>query len=110
MIEKKDEEEIKVVNEEKGSPTYAPDLAKFTKNLIEQNFPFGIYHGTNSGACTWFEWAEEIFKILGYGPKLVAVSGGEFIRPAKRPMYSALINTKTKKQRSWQEALLEYLK
>lgn len=109
MIEKKDEQEIKVVNEEKGSPTYAPDLANLTRKIIEEQRPYGIYHGTNSGACTWYEWAQEIFKILGYGPKMVAVSSGEFSRPAKRPMFSELLNTKLPKQRSWQEALREYL-
>jgi dTDP-4-dehydrorhamnose reductase len=110
MVEKKNEAEIRVVDEEKGSPTYAPDLARFTRMLIEGERPHGIYHGTNSGACTWYEWAEEIFKILNSHPKLVSVSGNEFPRPARRPMYSALINTKMPPQRSWQEALKEYLK
>ncbi len=110
IVGKQDDAEIKVVNEEKGSPTYAPDLAKFTRMLIKEQKPFGIYHGTNSGACTWYEWAEEIFKILNKNPKLIPVSDSEFIRPAQRPMFSALLNTKTLPQRSWQEALREYLK
>jgi len=109
MVGKIKESEIKVVDEERGSPTYAPDLADFTRQLVEQNLPYGIYHGANSGSCTWFEWAKEIFNILESGPKIMAVSGSEFPRPAKRPMYSELINTKTKLQRSWQEALKEYL-
>ncbi|KKQ40531.1 MAG: dTDP-4-dehydrorhamnose reductase [Candidatus Magasanikbacteria bacterium GW2011_GWA2_37_8] len=109
MVGKKDETEIKVVNEERSSPTYAPDLAKFTRVLIEENKPFGIYHGANSGACTWYEWAEEIFKIIGANPKLAAVSGDEFPRPAKRPQFSELLNTKMPPQRSWQDALRAYL-
>jgi len=52
MLASKDEKELKVKNGEKGSPTYAPDLAKFTRLLVESGKPWGIYHGTNAGACT----------------------------------------------------------
>ncbi len=109
MVEKKNDIEIKVVNDEYGSPTYAPDLAQFTKKLIEEKLPFGIYHGTNSGMCSWYEWAKEIFNILCVNPKLTPISGQEFIRPAKRPVNSSLVNTKFSLQRSWQSALKEYL-
>ncbi|MFH2018579.1 MAG: sugar nucleotide-binding protein, partial [bacterium] len=109
MLGKIDEKEIKVVNEEKGSPTYAFDLARFTRTLIESNKPYGIYHGANSGACNWHEWAQEIFAQKGRGPKIIPVKSSEFPHPALRPMFSELINTKMPKQRSWQEALKEYL-
>ena len=108
MLEKKDQPEIKVVSDERGSPTYAPDLAHFTLNLVADSAPFGVYHGTNSGSCSWYEWAEEIFLLAGVQPKLIAVSGAEFGAPAKRPPDSTLVNTKTKPQRSWKEALKEY--
>lgn len=109
MIDKKNETEIKLVHEEKSSPTYAPDLAKFTRELVESNKPFGIYHGANQGACTWYEWAAEIFKIVGFSPKLTPVPRSGFPRPSKCPMFSELLNTKTPLQRSWQDALREYL-
>lgn len=110
MLAKQDDYEIKVVNEEEGSPTYSLDLAYFTRRLIEQKLPFGVYHGANSGRCNWYVWAVEIFKILDKHPKLIPVLGSEFPRLAKRPLYSVLLNTKFAPQRSWQEALVAYLK
>ncbi len=108
MLEKSDLTEVKVVSDERGSPTYAPDLARFTRELIINKTPYGIYHGANSGSCSWYEWAEEIFKHIGKSPKLISISSSEFNNPAARPIDSTLINTKTRPQQSWQEALKEY--
>ncbi|MDP3741215.1 MAG: dTDP-4-dehydrorhamnose reductase [bacterium] len=105
----KAKKEIEVVDEELSSPTYAPDLAERTKYIFENKLPFGIYHATNSGACTWYGLAREIFKIVGIDVKLVPVPASLFARPAKRPKYSILLNTKLPQMRSWQEALKEYL-
>jgi len=101
--------QLDLVDEEIGCITYAPDLAKFTRDILEKNKPFGIYHGANSGTCSWFQWAKEIFEIKKINIDLRPVSGKKFPRPAKRPMYSELINTKMPPQRSWQIALKEYL-
>jgi dTDP-4-dehydrorhamnose reductase len=100
---------LDLVDEEISSPTYAPDLAKFTRKILEEKKAFGIYHGANSGACSWYELALETFKIKNIKIDTTAVSGDKFPRPAKRPVYSELLNTKMSKQRSWQEALREYL-
>jgi len=100
---------IEVVDEELSSPTYAPDLARLTKEVIDGKYPYGIYHGANSGACTWYEFAKEIFKIKKINIKVAPVGGDKFPRPAKRPRYSVLLNTKLPAQRSWQEALKKYL-
>ncbi|MCX6780042.1 MAG: NAD(P)-dependent oxidoreductase, partial [Candidatus Magasanikbacteria bacterium] len=54
---------LDLVDEELGCITYAPDLAKLTYDIINNQKPFGIYHGANSGVCSWYEWAKEIFKI-----------------------------------------------
>ncbi|MBI5731777.1 MAG: dTDP-4-dehydrorhamnose reductase [Candidatus Magasanikbacteria bacterium] len=102
--------EFDLVDEELSSPTYAPDLARLTWQLIESGRPWGVYHGANSGACTWYSFGQEIFKIKGYDVKLKAVSGGQYPRPAKRPAYTVLLNTKLPAQRLWQTALREYLK
>ena len=102
--------ELEVVNGELSSPTYAPDLAERTKYIIETKQPFGIYHSANSGACTWYEFACEIFKQKGIDIKVIPVSGDKFPRPAKRPKYSILLNTKLPAMRSWKEALSDYLK
>lgn len=109
MVEKQNDSEIKVINEEDSSPTFSLDLAYFTRQLIEQKLSFGFYHGANSGYCNWYGWAVEIFKILGKHPKLTPVLVSEFPRAAKRPAHSVLLNTKTSPQRSWQEALSAYL-
>lgn len=110
LVINKGKKELDLVDDEKSCPTYAPDLAKFTRMLVEKKEPFGIYHGVNSGVCTWYEFAKEIFKIKNLEVKCNPVSAGEFPRPAKRPNFSELINTKVDKQRNWQEALKEYLK
>lgn len=102
-------EHLDIVNDQTGSPTYAPDLADFTKRLIEENKAYGIYHGTNSGGCTWYEWAKKVFEIRNITIDVSPVSHTQFPRPAKAPKYSILENTKMPKQRSWEEALQEYL-
>lgn len=107
LAETKDE--LEVVDEEFSSPTYARDLAEYTKALLNDGQPFGIYHGANSGGCTWYAFAQEIFKIKNISKKLIPISGGKFLRPAKRPRYSVLLNTKFIPIRTWQEALGEYL-
>jgi dTDP-4-dehydrorhamnose reductase len=83
--------EVRVVNDQVGQPTSATDLAKQLVNLGLSSFSPGIYHGTNSGQATWFEFAREIFKHAGGDEnRLVAVSSKEYPRPAKRPSYSVL--------------------
>ncbi|MCZ7397251.1 MAG: dTDP-4-dehydrorhamnose reductase [Candidatus Methanoperedens sp.] len=92
---------VKVVNDQFGKPTYAVDLARKTKELV--NHPPGIYHITNEGVCSWFEFASAIIK------NVVLCTSDEFPRKAKRPKYSVLVNTKTTPMRHWRDALAEYL-
>ena len=101
---------VKVVDEETSCFTYAPDLARKTKEIIESKKPFGIYHVVNSDPCTWYEGVLELYKIAKLKTKVIPVSGSEFPRPAKRPYYSVLINTKLNPMRSYKDALREYLK
>lgn len=101
---------LELVDEELSSPTYAPDLARRTREIIAWKKPFGIYHATNSGACTWYGWAKKIFELSGRSVKLIPVAAERFPRPAKRPKYSVLLNTKLPPMRSWEEALEDYLK
>ncbi|MFA6536823.1 MAG: dTDP-4-dehydrorhamnose reductase [Patescibacteria group bacterium] len=107
----KEKDSLDVVHDEKSSPTYVVDLAEATKELIMSgNYLPGIYHLTNAGACTWFEFAQEIFLQAGRDLVLNPVSGAQFPRPAKRPASSVLLNTKVKNLRPWQEALTDFLK
>ncbi len=103
-------DELEVVDAEVSSFTYTPDLARATRELIEEKYGYGIYHLVNEGACTWYEAACELFKILQKDIKIKPVPPEHFPRPAKRPPYSILLNTKFKKLRNWREALKEYLK
>jgi len=102
-------EELKLVNDEFGNPTYVVDLAQATRALIETGKPPGIYHLVNEGSAAWADWAREIFKIKNLNPKTVDVSSKEFKRPALRPQYGILNNTKFIQLRPWQESLEEYL-
>jgi len=106
----KTRDELDVVDEEVSSPTYAPDLARRTREILDGDYDFGIYHGANSGSCTWYGLAQEIFKIIGKEIALNPVPASKFPRPAKRPAYGVLLNTKLPEARAWQEALSEYLK
>jgi dTDP-4-dehydrorhamnose reductase len=103
------QKQLKVVDEEEGCPTYAPDLAERTKYILQNSPLFGIYHGTNTGSCTWYSFAQQIFKITGIGVELLPVATDAFTRRAQRPKYSILLNTKLPPMRSWHEALTEYL-
>lgn len=129
-------QELKVVNDQRGSPTFTLDLARATKDLIEKNFPSGLYHFTNKTSAkgiSWYDFAKEIFKIINSKKKISArggsavggntakkvkiipVSTKEFYgadktRLASRPKYSMLVNTKLPASRDWKEALKEYLK
>jgi dTDP-4-dehydrorhamnose reductase len=101
--------DLKVVNDQFGSPTYAKDLAEKVKELIEENKPSGIYHVTNSETCNWYDFAVKIFELAGMSPNITSVSSSEFASAAKRPKYSMLINTKLPPLRSWEDALQAYL-
>ena len=102
--------EIKAVDEEMSCFTYAPDLAKKTKEIIEAEKPYGIFHVFNQGACTWYEAVLELYRQAKVKAKVVPVTGSAFPRPAKRPYNSTLLNTKLNPMRSYKLALREYLK
>jgi dTDP-4-dehydrorhamnose reductase len=105
--------EVRVVNDQVGQPTSATDLAKQLLELGESDAPAGIYHGTNAGQATWFEFAQEIFKLAGAEvDRIKAVSSAEFIRPVKRPSYSVLSHdswskTMVQPMRDWKIALAD---
>lgn len=108
----KERKDFNMVDKEEISCfTYTPDLAKETKNLIESNKGYGIYHIINSGPASWYEAAKYLFELKNITDvKLNAVSSADYPRPAKRPKYSVLLNTKLEPMRGWKEALGEYLK
>lgn len=101
--------ELSVVNEEPGAFTYAADLSEATKKLIEDKFPFDIYHLISDGAVTWFECAREIFACLGMEVSLRPVQRKDYLRSAPVPKHSILINTKFPHLRNWKTALQDFL-
>lgn len=100
---------IKVVNDQHGKPTYTRDLAIFIKQLVLDHAPSGIYHGVNEEQTTWYDFTREIFKQAGVKTPVSPCTSDEFPRPAKRPTWSTLLNTKRPKVRPWVEALADYL-
>jgi dTDP-4-dehydrorhamnose reductase len=107
--------EVRVVNDQMGQPTSALDLAKQLIELGLSSSPAGIYHGTNSGEATWFEFAQEIFRLAGADVnRVVPVSSSEYPRPAKRPSHSVLsheawVKTSVNPMRDWRIALEEVM-
>ncbi len=103
------EETIKAVNEEKSCFTYAPDLAQATKKLFSRRFPFGIYHLINEGEATWFEGAKALFELMGRKVELIPIRSVDYPRPAPRPLFSVLVNSKFPKIRNYRLALREWI-
>lgn len=107
----KNNKQIQVVDDQTGCPTYTKDLSLFVKTLLEERYAYGIYHGVNAEQASWFEFAKAIFTTVpGMQVDVKPVPSSEFPRPAKRPTFSVLQNTKGPAMRSWKEALADYLK
>lgn len=105
--------EVGVVADQVGSPTYTVDLAAYIIELVQTD-KYGIYHASNEGVCSWYEFAVEIFKQAGMNVKVNPLSTDQFPRPAARPSYSVLSKKKNSEQgltplRDWKEALSTYL-
>ena len=114
MIELENEGRLlRVVDDQRVTPTSAEELAQRVSELIRTPH-FGLYHLTNEGECTWYEFAREIFSLLGKKPRLEPVDSRTFRAKARRPSYSVLENRKAKAVgltpfSPWSEALRNYL-
>jgi len=114
MITKaKENESLSVVNDMWMTPTYTKDAARIMQEIIEKRLPFGVYHGSNQGPCTWFQFAQEIMRLAGLNPTLKPVKTSQQQTKARRPAFSALRSTKLQtygiQAREWKEALADYL-
>lgn len=83
--------ELRVVNDQVSSPTYTRDLANATLDLLDTRM-YGLYHLTNGGSCSRYDWALEILDSLGWDGTILPASSREFPTPAKRPRFSVLDN------------------
>jgi dTDP-4-dehydrorhamnose reductase len=81
-------DEVAVVDDQRGSPTYVGHLADATRELLEK--PYGVYHVAADGDCTWAEFAEAIFEDAGLDCRVRRITTAELGRPAPRPGYSVL--------------------
>jgi dTDP-4-dehydrorhamnose reductase len=104
---------LRVVHDQRCTPSYTADVADATVRLIARGAT-GLFHVVNSGDCTWFEFAAEIFRQTGMKPDLTPITSEEFAAPARRPAYSGLSTAKLAgvlgaPLRPWQEALAAYL-
>ena len=100
-------DELTIVNDQYGRPTWTRTLAEFMYFVIDQKAPFGIYHLSNDNACTWYDFAKEILKDTDV--KVLPVTSEQFPQKAKRPQYSVMDLSKAKALGfnipTWQEAL-----
>lgn len=106
--------EIRVVSDQVGSPTYTVDLARIMVDMIQTN-KYGNYNTSNAGLCSWNEFAEEIFAYTDKKIKIIPVSSEEYSAKAKRPLNSRMDNTKLVENGfnllpSWKDALKRFLK
>ncbi|NRF96233.1 dTDP-4-dehydrorhamnose reductase [Paenibacillus frigoriresistens] len=110
----KTRDSLKVVSDQFGSPTYTVDLAIFLEKLIQTDL-YGIYHASNSGVCSWYDFAFAIFEESGIKIKVDPCSTEEFSRPAPRPRNSAMEHEAIRANgfedlRPWREGLRAFLK
>jgi dTDP-4-dehydrorhamnose reductase len=106
-------ETVKVVDDQLGQPTWTADLATQIVALLDSDAPAGVYHGTNSGSASWFEFAQAVFDEAGLDPaRVLPTDSSAFVRPAPRPSYSVLghdawARAGLTSMRPWREALAE---
>lgn len=109
----REQEQVKVVYDQYGSPTYTADLADIIYQALEKKIPMGTYHATNLGFVNWYGFTKEIFKIADISCKVIPVTSEEFVRLAKRPKNSMMAKGKLLDEGieipSWQDALKRYL-
>ncbi len=114
MITKaKNNDPITVIDDMWMSPTYTKDAASVIKEIAEKQLPYGVYHATNKGCCSWYQFAEQIFQFTGLTPDLTPIKTEQLTVKAKRPRFSALKSMKLPQygleMPTWQQALHEYL-
>ena len=104
--------QISVVNDQRGSPTFTPDLASALLELCQKQGK-GIVHATNAGDCTWYEFTKEIVQRAGLTTEVRPVTTAEFPRPARRPANSALspasLHAYGIQMPDWKDALSRYM-
>lgn len=110
----KERDKLTVVNDQVFSPTYTKDSAQKIGQLITTEF-YGIFHITNKGACSWYEFAKEVLQLAGLTTPIIPITSDQYPQKAKRPHFSVLDHYHLRLMdmddiRPWQEALEDYMK
>jgi dTDP-4-dehydrorhamnose reductase len=106
-------ETVSVVTDQIGQPTWSMDLARWIKNLIDSPAQSGVFHGTNAGHTSWFDFAREVYSLAGLDPeRITPTTSDHFERPAPRPAWSVLGHEAwdtagLPTPRPWKDALIE---
>ena len=105
--------QLSIVNDQIGSPTYTKDLSRLLVDMLETS-KYGLYHATNEGYCSWYEFANTIFKLANINIDIKAINSNEYASRAKRPLNSKLSKDKLieygfKPSPHWEDALKDYL-
>ena len=105
--------QLSIVNDQIGSPTYTKDLSRLLVDMLETS-KYGLYHATNEGYCSWYEFANTIFKLANINIDIKAINSNEYASRAKRPLNSKLNKDKLieygfKPLPHWEDALKDYL-
>ena len=105
--------QLSIVNDQIGSPTYTKDLSRLLVDMLETS-KYGLYHATNEGYCSWYEFADTIFKLANINIDIKAINSNEYASRAKRPLNSKLSKDKLieygfKPLPNWKDALKDYL-
>ena len=103
-------DEVAVVDDQRGCPTYVAHLAEATRSIVEG--PFGVYHAAADGGCTWADFAEAIFEDAGISCRVRRITTAELGRKAPRPAYSVLRSEKPETPRlpNWRDGVRECLR
>lgn len=110
ILKKGREGELKVIDDMFMSPTYTHDAALKIWEIVTGNAPYGIYHLTNSGHCSWYEFAKGILDIAGIKTEITPVPHTEYTTRARRPLWSVLGSEKGVRMRHWREGLEDFIK
>ena len=110
----KERDELRVVNDQVFSPTYTKDLARKIAQLITTEY-YGTFHITNRDTCSWYEFTREILRLASLQTPVIPITSEQYPQKARRPHFSVLDNYQLRllgmdDMRSWQEALLDYMK
>lgn len=109
----KEREELNVIDDQVGSPTYTPDLAKLIVDMIQTD-KYGVYHASNEGYCSWYEFTKEIFRQAGYTTKVNSITTDQYPTKAARPLNSRMSKNSLdeagfERLPKWKDALKRYL-